>query len=194
MGDSIIDGTGKGTGAKVGDKHRLHTHSLSASAASVATVTGDVFNVSSELVTLTTDSDSAALYIKNNEDESISVTTLFVNLGTSTGGVGKSLVSFHLNPTSGTIITEEVAAQVLNRNIGNSETLTVDAYKGAEAKTVSGGDIIQLPLNGGAVVSEYVLSKGSRFALSVTPPPGNTSMQIQIGFLVVKKYNSYTVD
>jgi len=194
MGTSIEDGTGSRKGAMVGDKNRLHTHALAASASSVATVTGDAFNVSSELITLTSDSDSGLLYISNGEQEAISVTTLFVNFGTSANGVGKGLVSFYLDPTGGTLITEANEAQVLNRKVGAPETLTADTYKGAEAKTITGGNLIQLPSSGGPIASEYVLSKGACFALSVTPPPGNTSMQVQIGFLVIKKYNSYTID
>ena len=194
MGESVKDGTGTCIHAKVGDRHRLHTHALTTSTSSVASMRGDAFNVSSELVTLTSDSDSALLYVENNEDHSISVTTLFVNLGTSTDGSGKSLVSFHLNPNAGTIISDATPAQVLNRNVTNSETLDAATYKGAEGKTISGGDIVQLPLNGGPIVSEYVLPKGAKFALSVTPPTGNTSMVAQIGFLVIKNYDSYTIE
>jgi hypothetical protein len=194
MANEIKDGTGSGQLAKVGDKNRLHTHSLSATAASVATATGDAFNVSSELITLTSDSESALLYIKNNEEEAISVTTLFVNVGTSTGGTGKGLIKFNLDPTGGTLISDETAAQVLNRSIGSPSTLSADTYKGAEGKTVSGGDEIELPSSGGAIASEYVLPRGAKFSLSFTPPTGNTSVQVQIGFLVIKKYESYTIE
>jgi hypothetical protein len=195
MSDSIIkDGTGTGSSAMVGDKNRLHTHALVTTAASNATVEGDAFNVSSELITLTSANDSALLYIKNNEDHSISVTTLFVNLGASTGGSGESLISFQLAPTGGTLISDETAAQTLNRNIGNNTTLTAAAYKGAEGKTITGGSTVQLPSTGGPIASEYVLPKGAAFSLSITPPTGNTSMQVQIGFLVVRNYESYTIE
>jgi hypothetical protein len=195
MSDSIIkDGTGTGASAMVGDKNRLHTHALSTTAASNATMEGDAFNVSSELITLTSANESALLYIKNNEDHSISVTTLFVNLGTSTGGSGESLISFKLAPTGGTLISDETAAQTLNRNIGNNTTLTAATYKGAEGKTITGGDTIQLPSTGGPITSEYVLPKGAAFSLSMTPPTGNTSMQVQIGFLVLRNYESYTIE
>ena len=194
MSEEIKDGTGTGLKAKVGDKNRLHTHSLSASASSVATATGEAFNVSSELVTLTTDGESSLLYVFNNEEGPISVTTLFINIGTSTGGSGEGLIKFHLNPTSGTLITDETAAQVLNRSIGTSATIGINAYKGAEGKTCTGGDEVQLPSTGGAIPSEYVLPRGASFALSYTPPTGNTSVQVQIGFLVIKNYDSYTIE
>ena len=194
MSEEIKDGTGTGNKVKVGDKNRLHTHSLSATAATVATATGDAFNVSSELVTLTSANESSLLYISNTETDMISVTTLFVNIGSSTGGTGNGLIKFHLNPTAGTLITDETAAQVLNRNVGDPTTLGVNAYKGAEGKTCTGGDVIQLPHAGGAIASEYILPRGSSFALSYTPLTSNTSVQIQIGFLVIKKYDSYTIE
>ena len=190
----IQDGTGSGTKVMVGGRNRLHTHSLSATSASVAVATGDTFNVSSELVTLTSANESSLLYVSNNEVDIISVTTLFVNIGTSTDGTGEGLIKFHLNPTGGTIISDATAAQVLNRNISNNTVIALAAYKGAEGKTCTGGDEIQLPSTGGPIASEYILPRGASFALSYTPPAGNTSIKIQIGFLVIKKYNEYTTD
>jgi hypothetical protein len=194
MSEEIKDGTGSGNKAMVGDKNRLHTHSLSASSASVATATGEAFNVSSGLITLTDTSESSLLYIENNEEDIISITTLFVNIGTSTGGSTEGLLKFHLSPTAGTLITDATEAQVLNRNIGNPITLAANTYKGAEGKTCTGGSEIQLPSTGGGIASEYVLPRGASFAISYTPPAGNTSIQLQIGFLVIKKYSSYTTE
>lgn len=194
MADPIKDGTGSGLNAKVGNKNRLHTHALSSTAASVATVTGDTFNVSSELITLTNTSSSSLLYIENTEASELSLTTLFINIGTSTGGVGKGLIKFHLNPTAGTLITEETDAQVLNRRVGDVADLKANAYKGGQGKTCTGGDEIELPHAGGAIPSEYVIPRGVSFALSYTPPAGNNSIQLQIGFLIIKNYDDYTVE
>ena len=194
MSEEIKDGTGTGNKAMVGDKNRLHTHSLSATAASVATASGEAFNVSSGLVTLTSANESSLLYVSNTEEDIISITTLFINLGTSTGGSSEGTLKFQLNPTEGTLITDATEAQVLNRHVGNSINLSANAYKGAEGKTCTGGDSIQLPTTGGAIPSEYVVPRGSSFAVSYTPPAGNTSMKVQIGFLVIKKYSSYTIE
>lgn len=190
----IEDGSGKGNVAKVGDQRRLHTHALSSSADSVATVEGDAFNVSSNLVTLTNDCESGLLYIKNNEEGPISVTTLFVNVSCSTGGTGSGIVRFYLNPTTGTLISNQTCAQVLNRNVGNNQTLAADAYRGIEGSTITNGDTIPIPNRTGSIPSEYVLSKGKSFALSYEPPSGNTNVQVQIGFLVIRNYKEYTID
>jgi hypothetical protein len=193
MSAIIKDGSGTGLTAKVGISNRLHTHSMSTPHTVVALEDGNAFNVSSELVVLTTDSESTMLYIKNNESFDISIITEFVNIGASTGGSGEGLVKFTLNPTGGTIISDAILAQTLNRRVGDSTTISLDAYKGSEGKTISGGSNIQLPSTGGAINSEYIIPKGSSFALSYTPPTSNTSIQVQIGFLVIKDNSQYTV-
>ena len=194
MSDFIKDGTGSGRNAKVGVANRLHTHSLAVSVPSLATSLGDAFNVSSELVTLTTAGESALLYIKNNEEEALSIITEFVNIGTATGSTAKGIIKFYLTPSAGTIVSDATEAQVLNRSIGNTQTLTADAYKGAEGKTFTDGSIIALPSPGGAITSEYIIPRGTSFGLSYTPATGTTSQQIQIGFLVIRKYITHTTD
>ena len=194
MSDFIKDGTGSGRNAKVGVANRLHTQSLAVSVPSLATSLGDAFNVSSELVTLTTAGESALLYIKNNEEEALSIITEFVNIGTATGSTAKGIIKFYLDPSAGTIVSDATEAQVLNRSIGNTQTLTADTYKGAEGKTFTDGSIIALPSSGGAIVSEYIIPRGTSFGLSYTPATGTTSQQIQIGFLVIRKYITHTTD
>ena len=190
----IEDGTGSGKSVKVGNKNRLHTHALSATVGSVATQNGDAFNVGSQIVNLTSANESAILYVKNQEDVDISIVTVFVNLGTSTGGSGKGTMTFNLNPTGGDIITNAVDADNFNRKIGDANTVTVDAFRGVEGDSITGGQEIEIPTSGGAIASEYTLPKGSSFALSYAPPTGNTNMNIQIGFLIIKNYPTYTVE
>lgn len=190
----LENGVGNADKARVDEGNRLHVHSLSAGSSSVAAAAGDSFNVSSELITLTNGGESGILYIKNNEKDLVSVTTVFANLDTSENGIGKSLISFYLDADAGTLISEESEAQVLNRRVGFFGTLAVDAFKGGEGKTITSNSVIRLPSSGGAIASEFILSKGASFGLSITPPTGNTSMRIQIGFLVIRNYQVYTTD
>jgi len=195
MSNVLKDGTGKAFQAKVGDKNRLHTHSLAADISAVASISGDAFNVSSNLVTLTNTSESVLLYFKNLEEDDISITTEFVNIGTSTGaGSTKGIMKFYIDGTSGTIIDNALPAQVINRRIGNGNTLDGNIYRGVQGDTLTGGDTITIPTSGGAIASEYILPKGKSFALSYTPAAGNTSISLQIGFLIIKSYSTYTVD
>ena len=184
----IEDGTGSGKSAKVGVQNRLHTHSLAADVGNVSAQNGDTYNIGSQLVTLTTANASGILYIENREDIDISLTTLFVNLGTSTGGSGKGTITFTLNPTGGTLISAAEDADNFNRKIGDANTVSLNAYRGVEGSTVVGGQVIELPTSGGALNSEYILPKGSSFALSYTPAVGNTSIDIQIGISIPTIY------
>ena len=54
MADIIKDGTGSGKTAKIDACNRLHTHAFTVPFATTATAEGDAFNLSTELVTLTT--------------------------------------------------------------------------------------------------------------------------------------------
>lgn len=194
----LEDGTGSGNKAKVGILKRLHTHALQVSLSTGATLAGDAFNISSKLANLTSANESVLLYLKNNEDDDISITTEFINISQSTGGVGSAQIKFILNPTAGSIITNALLADKDNRRISDSKTLTCDCFRGVEGDTITSQDSeIPIPTNAGtrnAIPSEYIIPKGSAFALSVTPPTGNTSMDVQVGFLVIKKYSTYVVD
>ena len=193
----IEDGTGTGLAAKVGVANRLHTHSLSSEASSVATICADAFNINSGLITLTSCCDSALLYIKNNEDNPIAITTEFINLGSSLDTCCaiislKGTLKFYLSSTTGTLISDASCAQVLNRLVGNSSLLTADVYKGAEGKTITNGNAIVIPGTAGVIPSEYILPKGATFAISFTPPAGNVSLPLTVGLLVIKDWNVFT--
>ena len=193
----IEDGTGTGLMAKVGIQNRLHTHSLSTEASSVATICADAFNINTGLVTLTSCCESALLYIKNNEVNPIAVTTEFINLGSSLDACCaaislKGTLKFYLSSTTGTLISDASCAQVLNRLVGDSSLLVADVYKGSEGKTLTNGNAIVIPGGAGAIASEYIIPKGATFAISYTPPTGNVSLPLTVGLLVIKDWNVFT--
>ena len=193
----IEDGTGTGLMAKVGIQNRLHTHSLSTEASSVATICADAFNINTGLVTLTSCCESALVYIKNNEVNPIAVTTEFINLGSSLDACCaiislKGTLKFYLSSTTGTLISDASCAQVLNRLVGDSSLLVADVYKGSEGKTLTNGNAIVIPGGAGAIASEYIIPKGATFAISFTPPTGNVSLPLTVGLLVIKDWNVFT--
>jgi hypothetical protein len=94
------------------------------------------------------------------------------------------------NPTTGTLIAGAVAAEMagVNRNFGSSFALksTTLIYKGAEGNTFTDGtklisSIVQTPSRTPIIVGDIVLPKGSSIGFDVTPPTGNTAMDIQLG-------------
>jgi hypothetical protein len=194
MSTVLIDGAGKGYSAKVDEEQRLHTHAFTVSTALAAALSGDAFNVGSSLITLTSANESGCLYIKNNEPEDIILSVQFINLGTSTNGTGESHFTFYLNPTGGTLISNAVAGDVFNRRIGSNNTLSADVYKGVEGDTITGGNIIKAPTTGLFSSVPYVIAKGATFAISITPPTGNTSMEVQIGLNTITHGPKYGND
>jgi hypothetical protein len=192
---SIDDATGTGKQARVGNENRLHTHSLAASLEQVAAQKGAVFNVATDVITLTSANESAVLYFKNNEDEDVSVIKEFLNIGSSTGGVGNGVIRFYLGALTGTIVSTATDANVLNRRINDTASLTADSFQGVEGNTIVGTSVIIIPFTGGGTLpSEFVVPKGSTLTITYEPPTSNTSIDITVGMLVVKNYPTYTVE
>lgn len=198
----IEDGTGKGFETKVDCLNRLHTHAFNVPLSSFATTRGDAFNISSGLVTLTSACESGLLYIKNNECDDIAVLTEFVDIGTSVNACCAvvtldGVIRFHLNSTTGTLISVASCACVDNRKIGNPTTLTADTFKGVEGSTLTNGSEVPIPTSTSTrnvIPSEWIIPKGATFAVSYEPPTGNASVDIQVGFFVVKNYSMYGTD
>jgi hypothetical protein len=192
MADIIKDGTGSGSVAKVDDNNRLHAEAIIATAQEWHAIQGDGYNVTSDTINLTDANDSAILYLKNNEERDVIVSGLFYQLGASTGGSGEAVIDVDLNPTAGTIISEATAATITNRNAGSANTLSANAYKGAQGKTATGGALIfssygagvsRVPLND---FGSIVLPKGKSMVVRVTPPGSNTSMNVQVAFQIMR--------
>lgn len=190
----IKDGKGRGYEVKVDEDNRLHTHAFTTNVDTSATINGDVFDISSNTVTLTSANESGLLYVKNNENDDLLLSLQFVNIDASTGGSGGSLVTYYFNSSTGTLISGATAANVLNRRIGSADSITVDAYKGVEGSTITDGTSMDFPSTGFSASSPFVLPKGASFAVSITPPTGNTSMRASIGLFIVKNATIYGKD
>ena len=193
MPEIIIDGSGTGNKMKVDDENRAWTFSVSQTIAEAAASKGDSYNINTKQINLTSSSESCILYIKNNGDIDIKVLTIGFLMGNSTGGGGDMTLGVVKNPSSGTIITNEVAVPIVqNKNAGSSQTLDIDSFKGVEGDTVTGGDEWYHTLIAGAArpyiigTGSLVLPKGSSFSVSVTPQAGNTSMDVSIFLSVIK--------
>lgn len=186
----VEDGSGDGFSAKVDRLHRLHVDSVTFNRAELEVELGNGFNVNTGIMNLTTANKSGLLYFKNLEDDPVVITALFYLFGDSNVSAGEVLVTVLRNPTTGTVITDAVDAEMagVNRNFGSNKELNADVYKGGEGKTFTNGDKVlesifadgpnRYPLN----VGDIVLPKGSSIGFDLTPPSGNTSMNTEIGF------------
>ena len=184
MPDSIRDGTGSGSLAKIDGNNRLYTRTVSNEEEEQANKIGDAYNINTGVINLTDSADTPILYLKNNENRNLHVTAVAVGLGPSTGGSGGiPKITIVRNPTSGTIVSGATAVDInSNRNFGSANSLSADVYKGSTGSTMTDGTdhiIIFQTANGRvfAVIDE-VISKGSSIGLKVDPQPSNTSMDV----------------
>ena len=155
---------------------------------------GRSYNVNTGTVNLTSANKSALLYVKNNSTNDIIIPLIGFLIGNSTGGTGDLLLEVVRNPTTGTIVSGASAVGVeANKNFGSNKTLTVNAYKGAEASTITDGTTAYYSLMNSAA-KQYVITtgwvvlpKGSSIGINVTPQASNTNMDIQIFLSIIEK-------
>ena len=187
MSDYIQDGTGDAYRAKVDAKHRLSTFSVVESGATEASISGDLYNINTETIELTSAASSALLYVKNTDTVPWVMTRVFYNAGPSTNGTGDFLAEVIANPTTGTLISGGSATTPHNLNFGSSRTLSATALKGVQGSTITDGVVrvsTIIPSAGTRVLIGFdsiILEAGSSFAVRITPQTGNTSMNIQVG-------------
>jgi hypothetical protein len=189
MAEEIIDGTGTGNRAKI-DKHkRLHVDAITFGRSEQEVELGNGYSVNTGTFSLTSANKSACLYLKNDEDFDLVLTIMVYILGNSNAN-GDCTIDVLKNPTTGTLIDGAVAAEMagVNRNFGSSFSLkdTTLVYKGAEGNTFTNGtkvisSIVQTPSRTPIIIGDIVLPKGSSIGFDVTPPTGNTAMDIQLG-------------
>jgi hypothetical protein len=194
MSEQIIDGTGTGKKVRVDNANRLHTHSVNETLIEYAASQGDSYNINTGTINLTSATESALLYFKNNGNNDVHIASVGYLIGNSTGGTGDLQTKVIKNPTTGTIISGAVNVGInSNKNAGSSKVMDIDAFKGAEGNTFTDGTDFYYSLLSGAAktyviaTGTVVLPKGSSIGVSVTPQASNTSMDVQI-FMSVTEY------
>lgn len=192
MTDTIKDGTGTGNRAKVDGGNRLHTFATTETGGTEAAIDGDLYNINTGTISLTSASESALLYMKNTDSASWIINRVFYNAGSSTGGAGDFLAEVVANPTSGTLVTAGTDFAPYNLNFGSSKNLTSICKKGAEGSTITDGEVrvgTIIPTSGTRVLISFdsiILEPGSSIAVTITPQVGNTSMNIQVGLNIYR--------
>ena len=133
----IEDSTGKGYGAQVDKNNRLFTQAAVSSELHENSLTDQqVYMFSSGEFTsiTTTGTETGCFYIVND-----SSTRKLILSSIRTCGTQIQKVTFYRNPTGGTLISDQTAAQSTNLNFTSSNVADATVYKGADAKTVTGG-------------------------------------------------------
>ncbi len=190
----IRSGGGNAKEASVDDSKRLCVRSITENERDHAAELGQHYNICTGSITLTGDAtESAVLYFKNNEDYDFYVHEFLYNVGASTSGVGSATVDIYTGITGGTIISTGPTNVDMNRNhlVGSSNSLTALAYKGAEARTQTGGTIFDSSFMAPGTfriltLDRIVIPKGQSIGVTITTPGSNSSMPVIVtmsGFL-----------
>lgn len=188
--DVTIKNGANGSIAEVDSTGRLQTFSISEGLNIEAARIGENYNINTGAITLTSSTESAVLYMKNNEEKNFIIEDVIVILGASTGGTGDLQVDLIRNPTTGTIVSNAVDVDIVaNRNFGSNRELLKDTFKGAEGYTLTNGDDFASTTRSlGSTVIHFdgdvmVIPKGSSIGVNVTPQASNTSMVVKVAII-----------
>lgn len=168
-------------------KGLLHATAIAIGITEQAVFDGVAYQISTGKITLTSDSTSAILYIQNNSDgPKLNISLLKIQLASSdSSGVAEILIK--KNSVSGTIITNALDTDIIqNKNFGKTNTLTsagaAMVFKGAEGDTINGADYeLILTSDSSSILKptgSIILEPGNSLAIQITPPFGNTSMEV----------------
>ncbi len=193
MGFQIIDGRGSGKRVGVDTENRMLTQTINETLFQHAAEEGDAYFIGTPLINLTNADESAIIFIENNEDEPLILGNFFLIAESTTGGSPNMFrVNWYKNPTA---ISSGTATVALNQDFGSSKTLDATIRYGVQGSTVTGGGlaaILSFPIGQfNSLDANLVLPKGSSFVITVTPPTGNTSMNVQFGARSIKYIQTY---
>lgn len=174
-----------GNTALVNDLGELHTFSTTQDVIVRRALSAQSYFVQMPIVNLTSASISYVFYMQNNDTVPWVIVRILPRYGTSVGGAGDFTTQTILNPTGGTLLsaTDFFAA---NLDLSNQVPLPGTFKYGAEGLNAVGGAAgspTLVPENLNFENPETVILRpGSGFAVGVTPPAGNTSMNVQLSY------------
>lgn len=180
---TIKDGKGTGTSARVDSLNRLSTVSTAVDEFAFYAARSQSYIITSGIITLTSASISALLYIKNIGDNDIVVSNFRFWNGTSTGGSGDIRPITWFNPTAGTLISGGSTGSSVNVKVGDASQLEATILAGSEGSTItahSGQVVVPTNVESPELDIPFHIPKGSSMAFGFTPPSDNTSLDVLI--------------
>ena len=187
MTDFIQDGTGTGYRAKVTNDNKLTVDSVETTAESLASLNGDSFNISNDIIDITSDAETALIHIRNTNSEDWVITRVYFHFGGSTGGVGSGEFSMITNATEGTLISAGAPVTAVNANLGSAKLLVGEFLQGVTGSTITNGSeflrtiIPSFTSRHIIPFDSVIVPPGASLSLTFKPPAGNTSLKAQLG-------------
>ena len=178
-----IEGSdGAHLGVKVNKNNRLYTSTISRSEPSAALDIGNSYNLNTGTMTFTADATLGAVYLENNETQSLHIDAVAVATGYGATQDQQAVMTLVRNPTGGTVKSEAFVTGIMNqnRNFGSSNTLNVDFYiADGDGKTITGGDdIAQFFLNSNSrafFTIDFEIPKGQSLGINIVPPDDSSN-------------------
>lgn len=184
-----------GRTARVNLDNQLETFAVTVEKVVRASADGATFFIGTGIINLTSDGKSWLLNVRNTDDVDWVVSTLTLDFGV-TDGVGDSQIEFSAGVTGGTLITAGTTIPAGNLNLGSAKLLNSEIKLGAEGSTVSGGGpelVTLIPEGVNTTIIDngpIIIAPGTALAAAVTPPAGNTSMNVGIRIIVYRQESS----
>lgn len=189
MPDTIIDGGGTGSLAKVSSDQRLFADAVTDSREFDANKKGNAYNINTGIVNLTNATETSLIYFKNGEEDDFVVTAVVIGVWASDGDGLDMVATFKRNPTTGDIITNQNLVSInSNRNYGSAKTLSNSlAYVGASGETATNGNshiLVRITEESRSFIGiNERLPKGTAIGINITPPTSNTGMNCYIAII-----------
>jgi len=186
MLNTVKDGTGQGHSARVDAENRLHSATVSRSERDAAIDDGRYFIMSTKIITLTDALLTPLAYVKNNDSSrDLFIDIAFIWSGASTGGSGSFSISTWTNiDDTSTIVSEAKPLTAGNSRIGHPGVFVGDTFLGESNDTLIAGfnfiEVPKLPTEREEFEPRAILPNGNSTAFAITPPTGNTSMDVSI--------------
>mgnify|MGYP005829444851 CR=1 FL=1 len=183
MPEFLRDGTGTGNLVKKDEQGRLHTDSVARTELQLSANFGRTWNIGTGNLTLTSANASAVMYLKNTGVKNLHIDLYVILAKASTGGSGDLIIEILRNPTGGTILDSPTSITPTNMNFGSAAVPVADIYSGAEGDTLTGEDDIlrsKTTADNRLLLGIFtVIPQGSSVGIRLTPPPSNTSMDVE---------------
>ena len=200
MSTAIVNGGGGvNIGMHVDKNEQAHTFSVIETEAQRATERGASYNINTGLIGLTSATESAVLYFKNDEspvngESNVVISSIVVGIDDEGTTTGMSTITIVRNPTAGTIISGASDVDMkANRNYGSNNTLSATsfAYKGAEGNTFTDGAdfalALQQPGTRGVYPLDIDLPKGASIGIKVDTDTSGGTSNIYVALILHRK-------
>jgi hypothetical protein len=192
-------GAGGNIGMHVDQNEQAHVYAVTEAESLRATEKGNSYNINTGLIGLTSATESAVLYFKNDEapvngESNIVIDGVIIGIDDEGTTTGMSTATILRNPTAGTIVSGASAVDAnANRNFGSSNTLssTSLAYKGAEGNTFTDGTdfgiLLQQPGTRVHYPLDIDLPKGSSIGIKLDTDTSGGTTNIYVALLLHRK-------